>query len=113
MKIERRRSGNVAIVEIHGMIKVGESAHQFTRYLDGVLKERSPAVLIDLTHINYVDSTGLGELVGYLQRFTRQGRSLALANPHQRVRALLKLTKLDDIFSIYDSVDDAIKELDK
>ena len=58
-----------------------------------------------------MDSTGLGELVGYLQRFTEQGRRLALLQPHQRILNLLKLTKLDEVFPIYEDRASAVAEL--
>jgi anti-sigma B factor antagonist len=111
MKIERSEDGNVTIVAIEGVIRLGESARKFSAYLEDLLKEGVPSVLIDLSAIDHVDSTGLGELVGYLQRFTEEGRRLALLNPHRRILNLLKLTKLDEVFPIYQDRADAVKEL--
>jgi anti-sigma B factor antagonist len=92
MKIERAQEGSVTVVTIQGVIKLGESARNFSMYLEDLLAEDVPTVLLDLSAIDHVDSTGLGELVGYLQRFSEQGRRLALLNPHQRILNLLKLT---------------------
>jgi anti-anti-sigma factor len=111
MKIERSREGSVAIVTIQGVIKLGESARSFSMYLEDLLREDVPAVLLDLSAIDHVDSTGLGELVGYLQRFSEQGRRLALLNPHLRILNLLKLTKLDEVFQIFDEREAAIVAL--
>ena len=111
MKIERSEEGSVTIVTIEGVIRLGESARKFSAYLEDLLKEGVPSVLVDLSAIDHVDSTGLGELVGYLQRFTEEGRRLALLNPHRRILNLLKLTKLDEVFPIFHDRVTAVKEL--
>jgi len=66
------------------------------------------AVIIDFTKIDYIDSTGIGELVGYLGKFTTQNRKLILVNPSERIQKLLKLAKLDVVFKIYGSEEEAI-----
>ncbi len=111
MKIERTEDGNVTVLVVEGVIKLGESARQFSEYLEDLLAHDVQAVVIDLSAIDYVDSTGLGELVGYLQRFTKEGRRLALLNPHQRILNLLKLTKLDEVFPIFESRSAAVSAL--
>ena len=111
MEIERTDESGVTIVEVRGFINFGESAQQFSAYLEELLDAGVPVVLIDLSGIDHVDSTGLGELVGYLQRFEKEGRRLALLRPHTRVLNLLRLTRLDEIFSVYDDREAAIAEL--
>jgi anti-sigma B factor antagonist len=113
MKIERNNQGGVTVVTVQGVIKLGESASQFSTYLQDLLDEGVRAVLVDLSRIDHVDSTGLGELVGYLQRFTEEGRRLALLNPYARILNLLKLTRLDEVFPIYDDREKAVAELSK
>jgi len=111
MEIERTDESGVTIVEVRGFINFGESAQRFSAYLEELLDAGVPVVLIDLSGIDHVDSTGLGELVGYLQRFEKEGRRLALLRPHTRVLNLLRLTRLNEIFSVYDDREDAIAEL--
>lgn len=111
MKIERSEEGSITVVALEGVIRLGESARTFSAYLEELLQEETPAVLLDFTGIDHVDSTGLGELVGYLQRFTEQGRRLALLKPHRRILNLLKLTRLDEVFAIYDDREQALSEL--
>src|SRR5581483_8584741 len=53
-------------------------------------------------------STGIGELVGYLGKFTTQNRKLILVNPSERIQKLLKLAKLDAVFKIYGTEEEAI-----
>ena len=111
MDIERMEQGEVTIVVVRGVIKLGESALTFSRFLGEVLAEGSNTVLIDLEGIDHVDSTGLGELVGYLQRFEEQGRRMAFINPAKRLRKLFKLTRLDEVVPIYDDRARAISEV--
>lgn len=111
MEISRTDSGGVAVVAVRGVINFGESARQFSSFLKELLDTGTPAVLIDMSGIDSVDSTGLGELVGYLQRFESEGRRLALLRPHRRILSLLRLTRLDEIFPIYEDLADAITSL--
>lgn len=111
MKIDTAQEGAVTIVTLHGVIKLGESAREFSGFLQELLEGDAQSVLIDLAHIDHVDSTGLGELVGYLQRFTEQGRRLALLSPPTRIMNLLKLTKLDEVFAIYSERDAAVEAM--
>ncbi|MGD9253122.1 MAG: STAS domain-containing protein [Holophagae bacterium] len=111
MDIDRSDEQGVTVVEVRGVINFGESARQFSAYLDDLLKSGVPAVLVDMSGIDNVDSTGLGELVGYLQRFENEGRRLALLRPHRRILSLLRLTRLDEIFSIYEDRREAITGL--
>jgi len=111
MNIERTEEGNVTVVALEGVIRLGESARAFSTYLEELLEEGAETVLLDFTAIDHVDSTGLGELVGYLQRFTEQGRRLALLKPHRRILNLLKLTRLDEVFAIYEDREAALAEL--
>ena len=111
MEIERLEEQGVIVVAVRGVINFGESARQFSSYLADLLDAGVPAVLVDMSGIDNVDSTGLGELVGYLQRFEKDGRRLALYRPHQRILSLLRLTRLDEIFSIFEDREEAIEAL--
>jgi anti-sigma B factor antagonist len=111
MEIEKSDIEGVAVVAVRGVISFGESARQFSAFLSELLDSGTPAVLIDMSGIDNVDSTGLGELVGYMQRFESEGRRLALLQPHRRILSLLRLTRLDEVFRIFESQDEAIEAL--
>ena len=111
MKIEKIQKADVTVLIIEGVIKMGESARLFAEYLTEVVDCGAGAVLIDMTGIDYVDSTGLGELVGYLQKFEKLGRRLALLRPQTRILNLLKLTRLDQVFQIFTDEAEAITAL--
>lgn len=108
MIVEKRRLGADTLLTVEGVIKLGESAEFFARTLERVLAEDGRHVLVEMSKINYMDSTGIGELVGYLGRFKEAKRQLILINPADRVRRLLHVAQLGDLFPTYDSVDAAL-----
>ena len=108
MIVEKKHTDNFTILYVEGLIKLGESAEFFSSALENVLKNESTNVIIDFTKIDYIDSTGIGELVGYLGKFTTQNRKLVLVNPSERIQKLLKLAKLDTVFKIYNTEEEAI-----
>jgi len=106
--VEKKHVDNFTILYVEGLVKLGESAEFFSSALENVLKNESTNVIVDFTKIDYIDSTGIGELVGYLGKFTTQNRKLILVNPSERILKLLKLAKLDAVFKIYNTEEEAI-----
>jgi anti-sigma B factor antagonist len=108
MIVSKRHENGFTILRVQGVIKLGESAQFFADALDRALREDEGDVLIDFSDINYIDSTGIGELVGYLGRFRNVDRKLILINPSERIRKLLEVAHLLDKFTIYESVQAAM-----
>ena len=108
MIIEKRSRGKVTILDIEGSIKLGESAEFFSESLENVLRNEKTSVVIDFSHINYIDSTGIGELIGYLSKFSGEHRQVLLVNPSERVLKLLKVVRLDKVFKIFPDEDSAV-----
>ena len=98
----------MTVLEVEGTVRLGESAQQFAGELQSIFEHTRGGVVIDFAQIDYLDSTGIGELVGYLQKFTRANRRVALFRPHHRMESLLKLTRLDTIFPIFWERDQAL-----
>jgi anti-sigma B factor antagonist len=108
MIVEKRSIDGFTVLHVEGVIKLGESARFFADTLKRVLAEDGGHVLIDLARINYIDSTGIGELVGYLGRFQEAKRKLILVEPSEPIKKLLRVAHLDQLFPIYGSLNDAI-----
>ena len=111
MIVEKRRVEGLTLLTVEGVIKLGESARFFADALKRVLAEEGSHVLVDLSKINYMDSTGIGELVGYLSRFRKAKRRLILVQPSAQVRKLLRIAHLDELLPVFDRLEDAL-ELD-
>jgi anti-anti-sigma factor len=108
LNIIKNRQNDITLLDIQGVIKLGESAREFSSYLEKVLQDETGPVVINFEGINYMDSTGLGELIGYLQKFEDRQRKMVLVKPSHRILALLKITKLDTIFKIFESKEEAV-----
>ncbi len=108
MIVEKRRIGPDTLLVVEGVIKLGESAAFFSKTLERVLEEDGRHVLVDMAKINQMDSTGIGELVGYLGKFTEARRKLILIAPSERVRRLLRVVQLDTLFPTYDGLEAAL-----
>lgn len=78
---------------------------QFLATLDD--GEQTDRLLVDLTRVSFMDSTGLGVLIGALRRMNERDGRMALVCSEGPVLRVLELTRLNEVFSIFDSVDDA------
>jgi anti-sigma B factor antagonist len=109
MIVEKRHlEGGITLLNVEGVIKLGESAQFFAQTLERTLSDDKGHVIIDFSRINFIDSTGIGELVGYLGRFRSFQRELVLVNPSDRIRKLLQVARLDKLFPMYETVDAAL-----
>jgi len=66
--------------------------------------DTSPSLVLDLTQVPYIDSAGIGALVGTYVNHQRDGRSLALAGVTKRVRDAMQVTRVEQFFKFYDTV---------
>lgn len=101
MIVNRLKRGETTILRLEGVVKMGESARLFSEHLEAVLEEDDGPVLLDFEKIDTLDSTGLGELIGYLQRFEERHRPMAIVRPKERILALLRLTRLDTLIKVF------------
>ena len=96
LKLETERIHTETIVRGTGRITSDTSAT-----LESVLRDLIPErkrIVLDLTGIEYIDSSGLGTLVGVYAHAKRASCDLEIANPKQRIRDLFRLTRLDSVF---------------
>ena len=108
MIIDKRKEGGCTILAVEGVIKLGQSAQFFAEALKRAVAEDSGHVLLDLQGINYIDSTGIGELVGYMVRLQERQRKLILIAPPERIRKLLDVASVLELFGVYESVEEAL-----
>lgn len=108
MLVEDDAPGGNTVLRIGGSVKLGETVREFETSLERVANERTGAVVLDLTDLEYMDSTVVGVLVGALHRLKGEGRELVLVNPRERIASLLRTAKLDSLFEIYETVAEAL-----
>jgi anti-sigma B factor antagonist len=110
LQITTRLEGDVTVIACAGPIQIGETANQFRDVLRETLRSGSKKILLDLGGVKYVDSTGIGELVGLFTNASEVGASVRLANIPQKVRDVLEVTRLITVFAVYDTLADALKD---
>ncbi len=107
MKIKTREVGDVVVVEIDGKITIGEGDVALRNTIKDLLKQGKKKIVIDMKHVSYMDSSGVGELASAYTTAKKEGAELKLANLNTRVHDLLQLTTLITIFEVYDSTAEA------
>jgi anti-sigma B factor antagonist len=107
LKMETRVADGVTIVACHGRIVFGEESNALRDTLKQQLASTRQIVL-NLSGVTYIDSGGLGTLVGVYSSARAAGADIKLTGLGQRLRDVLQITKLVTVFEVYDSEAEAI-----
>ena len=108
MKIENRIVGDVHVLDCSGKITLGEGTMAIRNTVREVLKNGGKKLVLNLADVNYIDSSGIGELVSSYTTVTNQGGQLKLLNLTKKIHELLAITKLLTVFQTYDNEQNAI-----
>jgi anti-sigma B factor antagonist len=92
--------GDVAVLEISGRITLGEGNVMLREIVRELLDKGNKKIVLDLDEVQYVDSSGIGELVKTHTTVRNQGGQLRLINLNKRVNDLLQMTRLSAVFDI-------------
>ena len=103
-----RQHGNVAIVDLNGKVTLGENTGILRDELRSLLAQGTRNILLNMAGVSYVDSAGLGELVGAYTTAANQGGSVKLVNLQGKMKDLMQITKLHTIFPSFDNEQAAI-----
>jgi anti-sigma B factor antagonist len=107
LKIETRQADGVTIVSCSGRIVFGDEATALRDNLKRVLNS-SRQIVLNLSGVTYIDSGGLGTLVGVYSSARSAGADIKLTGLGQRIRDVLQITKLVTVFEAYDNEQQAI-----
>jgi len=107
LKMDTRTVEGVAVVSCSGRIVFGEEANALRDTLKKLLTT-SKQVVLNLSGVSYIDSGGLGTLVGVYSSARAAGADIKLTGLGQRLRDVLAITKLATVFEVYDSEQQAI-----
>jgi anti-sigma B factor antagonist len=103
----RKDAKGVLVIEVDGQLIVGNRQELKQKVLDA-LEAGDRKFLIDFTRTGYIDSSGLGVLVSLSKKIRDEGGDLRLAGLNEDLKTLFELTKLDTLFAISDSAQDAL-----
>ena len=104
--LETDDRGDITVVSVKGEVDLYTAPSLKERVADLVSAGRS-RLAVDLSGVEFMDSTGLGVLIGGLKRCKEAGGSLALIAPREPVTKVLAITGLDKVFSVHETLDQA------
>jgi anti-sigma B factor antagonist len=102
------KNPGVPVLEVRGEIDVA-SAPEFHAALADLMGQSGEAVMVDLRQVSFIDSTGLGVLVGAEKEMRDAGRDLRLVVIQPQITRLLELTGLDEVFTVLSSTSDSVR----
>jgi len=113
MKIKTTEKYKAVVVELKGNVMGGDDTKEFNDLLHKLIDEGKTRIIIDLADVKFMNSSGLGMLIGGLTTVKKANGQYKLANVTEKIESLLIITKLITIFETYDSVDVAIESFSK
>jgi anti-anti-sigma factor len=111
MLVVKKQSGaGVVVLEINDSIRLGPNLQQIDKSFDEVLRQNEKWVILDLTRVTYIDSSGIGTIVRMLGRLKKIGGTLRMAGVKGMVEGAFKLTQVDKIIEMYPTADAASRD---
>jgi anti-sigma B factor antagonist len=109
LKAAVRRIGDVSIIDLAGRVTLGEGSGLVRSTIKESVNSGRKNILVNLKEVTYIDSAGLGELVGAYATVTNMGGIIKLLHPQSKVQDLLQITKLYTVFIAFDDEAEALR----
>jgi anti-sigma B factor antagonist len=104
-----RDSGRVTVIDFSGRITLGEGSALLRKTVRRLLEEKRNLLLLNLGDVDYIDSSGIGELVSAYTAAKNQGGEMKLLNLTKKVKDLLQITKLYTVFDVHSEEGAAVR----
>ena len=108
MELESYDDGAVTIITVRGDLVIGDAETTFKKTVTRLIEEGRVNLLVDLSSVGFLDSSGLGALVRALTNTQKEGGQTKLLNAGPQIRKLLQMTKLDSVFEIHEDMEAAV-----
>lgn len=109
MKATSRSVGNVEVIALEGKITIGAGDTQLRDVITNAVNSGKTNILLDLSKVTTIDSSGIGELVGSYTTVTNRGGKLKLLHLPAKLNELLHVTQLITVFEVYEDENEAAK----
>jgi anti-sigma B factor antagonist len=109
VKVGTRQVGDVTVADVAGKLTLGEASSALREALRNMISQGHKKILVNLSGVNYMDSSGIGELVAGYTTIASAGGKLKLVNLTSKVQNPLQTTKLYTVFDVYDDETEAVK----
>lgn len=110
MALQSRKEKNATVAQWQGPLGV-DNHTQFKDGMQVLIDAKEYALVLDLSDVTFIDSTGLGVMTAILRRVKQAGGNLILVNLQEEVKPIFEITGLKKIFTIVPTVEDALKQL--
>jgi anti-sigma B factor antagonist len=108
MTIHERRVGDVTVLGLGGRLVLYDGELEFRQKIDELMASGCRKIVVDLKDVSYVDSAGVGVLVGKYLSVRRQGGDMKLLHLSSRSLRVMTITRLTSVFQTFDSEDEAL-----
>ncbi len=108
LTIASREVDGVTVLDLSGRVTLGEGSVQLREAIRDLISKGSHKILLNMGEVNYIDSSGLGELVSAYTTAKNQSASVKLLSLTHKVKDVLQLTKLYTVFDVFDDEASAI-----
>lgn len=107
MKITQKHSNDTTVFDVNGDIDINSSP-DMREVFENLVSKKIMKVVVNLNGVSYIDSSGLATLVEMLKKTRSYGGKLRLSNLAPKVRSLFEITKLEQLFDICDTEEEAV-----
>ncbi|MDA8212076.1 MAG: anti-sigma F factor antagonist [Clostridia bacterium] len=111
MKVNVERVGNALVARVAGELDMLVAAGFRTQVESALDREAARNLILNFTEVSFIDSSGLGAILGRYKRISQTGGIMAIVNPQPQVKRILELSGIMRIMSTYPSEEEAIKKL--
>jgi len=113
MKLKATQHGSVTVIALEGNLMGGPDAGALNNRLHELVEAGKTSVVVDMGDVGFINSTGLGLLIGGVTTMRNAGGNLKLARTSEKIAGLIKIAKLQTVFETYDSVQAAVTSFKK
>ncbi|HEY6953389.1 MAG TPA: STAS domain-containing protein [Bacteroidota bacterium] len=108
MKFKSRESKGITVIELTGNVMGGPDATTLNEQLHKLIDADKKRVVVDLDEVKFINSSGLGMLIGGLTTLRNSGGEMKLARASKKIEELLRMTKLTTVFDVHKTVNEAV-----
>jgi anti-anti-sigma factor len=108
MTMKHRTQKDITILYPEGKIVLGDGDQELGDAVRQILDHGARKVIINFSQVSYLDSSGIGELVGCYTSIKNQGGDLRICGLNARISSLIRMTSLHSVFAVMDTEDDAM-----
>src|ERR1019366_5943512 len=109
LKLNTRFAGDVAVIDVSGRITLGEGSSAIRDAMRDLTTKGNKKILLSLSEVSYIDSTGIGELVAGFTSVANAGGTVKLLGLSKRVKDILLITKLYTVFEVHEDEAHAVQ----